>query len=69
MTDLNELVTDLGNINASLVKTSTDLGWMADRYDNNAWLKNQLWELEDDLDKVINRLAELRNIYNFKGGE
>lgn len=69
MKDLKELVTDLGNINAPLVKASTDLDWMADRYDNNVWLKNQLLGLENDLDKIISRLAELRNIYNFKGGE
>ena len=69
MKELKELVTDLGNINASLVKASTDLDWMADHYDNNEWLKNQLLGLENDLDKVINGLNNLKNIYDFKGGE
>lgn len=69
MKELKELVTDLGNINASLVKASTDLDWMADRYYNNVWFKNQLLGLENDLDKIISRLAELKNIYDFKVGE
>ena len=66
---LKELVTDLVNISRPLVKASTDLDWMADRYDKNTWLKNQLLGLENDLDKIISRLAELKNIYDFKGGE
>ena len=69
MTDLKELVTDLGNISQPLVKATMDLDGLADHYDNNEWLKYQLLGLENDLDKIINRLAELRNIYNFKGGK
>lgn len=69
MTELEELITQLVNIKKPLVKASTDLDWMADRYDNNVWLKNQLLGLENDLDKVINGLNNLKNIYDFKGGE
>ena len=69
MKELKELVTDLGNINASLVKATMDLDGLADHYDNNEWLKNQLLGLENDLDKVINGLNNLKNIYDFKGGE
>lgn len=69
MKQLKELVTDLGNINASLVKASADLDWMTDQYYNNVWLKNQLLGLENDLDNVINKLNDLKNIYDFKGGE
>ena len=46
-----------------------DLDGLADHYDNNEWLKNQLLGLENDLDKVINKLNDLKNIYDFKGGE
>ena len=69
MKQLKELVTDLGNISASLVKASVDLNWMTDQYYNNVWLKNQLLGLENDLDNVINKLNDLKNIYDFKGGE
>ena len=69
MTDLKELVTDLVNISRPLVKATMDLDGLADHYDNNEWLKNQLLGLENDLDKVINGLNNLKNIYDFKGGE
>ena len=69
MTDLKELVTDLVNISRPLVKATMDLDNLADHYDNNEWLKNQLLGLENDLDKVINKLNDLKNIYDFKGGE
>ena len=69
MTDLKELVTDLVNISRPLVKATMDLDGLADHYDNNEWLKNQLLGLENDLDKVINKLNDLKNIYDFKGGE
>ena len=69
MTDLKELVTDLVNISKPLVKATMDLDGLADHYDKNVWLKNQLLGLENDLDKVINKLNDLKNIYDFKGGE
>ena len=69
MTELKELVTDLSNISQPLVKATMDLDGLADHYDKNTWLSNQLLGLENDLDKVINALNNLRNIYNFKGGE
>ena len=69
MTDLKELVTDLVNISKPLVKATMDLDGLADHYDNNEWLKYQLLGLENDLDKVINKLNDLKNIYDFKGGE
>ena len=69
MTDLKELVTDLVNISKPLVKATMDLDGLADHYDNNVCLKNQLLGLENDLDKVINKLNDLKNIYDFKGGE
>ena len=69
MTDLKELVTDLVNISKPLVKATMDLDGLADHYDNKEWLKNQLLGLENDLDKVINKLNDLKNIYDFKGGE
>ena len=69
MTDLKELVTDLVNISKPLVKATMDLDGLADHYDNNVWLSNQLLGLENDLDKVINKLNDLKNIYDFKGGE
>ena len=69
MTDLKELVADLINISRPLVKATMDLDGLADHYDNNEWLKNQLLGLENDLDKVINKLNDLKNIYDFKGGE
>ena len=69
MTDLKELVADLININASLVKATIDVDNLADHYDNNEWLKYQLLGLENDLDKVSNGLNSLKNIYDFKGGE
>ena len=69
MTDLKELVADLVNISRPLVKATMDLDGLADHYDNNEWLKNQLLGLENDLDKVINGLNNLKNIYDFKGGE
>ena len=69
MKELKELATALGNINQTLVKATIDLDGLADRYDNNIWLKNQLLGLENDLDKVINKLNDLKNIYDFKGGE
>lgn len=69
MKELKELVADLININASLVKTSMNIDGLADHYDTNTWLKNRLLELGDDLDKVISRLAELKKIYDFEGGE
>ena len=46
-----------------------DLDGLADHYDNNVWLSNQLLGIVNDLDKVINALNNLRNIYDFKGGE
>ena len=69
MTDLKELVTDLVNISRPLVKATMDLDGLADHYDKNTWLSNQLLGLENDLDKVINGLNNLKNIYDFKGGE
>ena len=69
MTDLKELVADLVNISRPRVKARMDLDGLADHYDNNEWLKNQLLGLENDLDKVINGLNNLKNIYDFKGGE
>ena len=69
MKELKELVTDLINISRPLVKATMDLDGLADHYDNNEWLKNQLLGLENDLDKVINKLNDLKNIYDFKGGE
>ena len=69
MTDLKELVTDLVNISQPLVKATMDLDGLADHYDKNTWLSNQLLGLENDLDKVINGLNNLKNIYDFKGGE
>ena len=69
MKELKELVTDLGNISQPLVKATMDLDGLADHYDNNEWLSNQLLGIVNDLDKVINALNNLRNIYNFKGGE
>lgn len=69
MKELKELVADLVNISRPLVKATMDLDGLADHYDNNEWLKNQLLGLENDLDKVINALNNLRNIYDFKGGE
>ena len=69
MKELKELVTDLGNINQPLVKATMDLDNLADHYDKNTWLSNQLLGLENDLDKVINKLNDLKNIYDFKGGE
>ena len=69
MKELKELVADLVNISRPLVKATMDLDGLADHYDNNEWLKNQLLGLENDLDKIISRLAELKNIYDFKGGE
>lgn len=69
MKELKELVTDLSNISQPLVKATMDLDGLADHYDNNEWLKNQLLGLENDLDKVINGLNNLKNIYDFKGGE
>ena len=69
MKELKELVTDLGNINQPLVKATMDLDGLADHYDNNEWLSNQLLGIVNDLDKVINALNNLRNIYDFKGGE
>ena len=69
MTDLKELVADLINISQPLVKATMDLDNLADHYDNNEWLKYQLLGLENDLDKVINKLNDLKNIYDFKGGE
>ena len=68
MKELKELVTDLGNINQPLVKATMDLDGLADHYDNNEWLSNQLLGIVNDLDKVINALNNLRNIYDFKGG-
>ena len=53
MKELKELVTDLGNINASLVKASTDLDWMADRYDNNEWLKTNCWDLRTTSTRLL----------------
>ena len=69
MTDLKELVADLINISQPLVKATMDLDNLADHYGNNEWLKYQLLGLENDLDKVINKLNDLKNIYDFKGGE
>ena len=69
MKELKELVTDLVNISRPLVKATMDLDGLADHYDNNEWLSNQLLGIVNDLDKVINALNNLRNIYNFKGGE
>ena len=69
MTDLKELVADLINISQPLVKATMDLDNLADHYDKNTWLSNQLLGLENDLDKVINKLNDLKNIYDFKGGE
>ena len=69
MTDLKELVADLINISQPLVKATMDLDGLADHYDNNEWLSNQLLGIVNDLDKVINALNNLRNIYDFKGGE
>ena len=69
MTELKELVTDLSNISQPLVKATMDLDGLADHYDNNEWLSNQLLGIVNDLDKVINALNNLRNIYDFKGGE
>ena len=69
MTDLKELVADLVNISRPLVKATMDLDGLADHYDNNEWLSNQLLGIVNDLDKVINALNNLRNIYDFKGGE
>ena len=69
MTDLKELVADLVNISRPLVKATMDLDGLADHYDNKKQLKNQLLGLENDLDKVINGLNNLKNIYDFKGGE
>ena len=69
MKELKELVTDLSNINQPLVKATMDLDGLADHYDNNEWLSNQLLGIVNDLDKVINALNNLRNIYDFKGGE
>ena len=69
MTDLKELVADLINISRPLVKATMDLDGLADHYDNNEWLSNQLLGIVNDLDKVINALNNLRNIYDFKGGE
>ena len=69
MKELKELVTDLSNISQPLVKATMDLDGLADHYDNNEWLSNQLLGIVNDLDKVINALNNLRNIYNFKGGE
>ena len=69
MTELKELVTVLSNISQPLVKATMDLDGLADHYDNNEWLSNQLLGIVNDLDKVINALNNLRNIYDFKGGE
>ena len=69
MKELKELVADLINISKPLVKATMDLDGLADHYDNNERLKNQLLGLENDLDKVINGLNNLKNIYDFKGGE
>ena len=69
MKESKELVTDLGNINQPLVKATMDLDGLADHYDNNEWLSNQLLGIVNDLDKVINKLNDLKNIYDFKGGE
>ena len=69
MKELKELVTDLINISQPLVKATMDLDNLADHYDKNTWLSNQLLGLENDLDKVINKLNDLKNIYDFKGGE
>lgn len=69
MKELKELVTDLSNISQPLVKATMDLDGLADHYDNNEWLSNQLLGIVNDLDKVINALNNLRNIYDFKGGE
>ena len=69
MKELKELVADLINISQPLVKATMDLDGLADHYDNNEWLSNQLLGIVNDLDKVINALNNLRNIYNFKGGE
>ena len=69
MKELKELVADLINISQPLVKATMDLDNLADHYDNNEWLKYQLLGLENDLDKVINGLINLKNIYDFKGGE
>ena len=69
MTDLKELVTDLINISSPIVKATMDLDGLADHYDNNEWLSNQLLGIVNDLDKVINALNNLRNIYDFKGVE
>ena len=69
MKELKKLVTDLSNIDQLIVNASIDLDGLAEHYDNNTWLKDQLSELGNDLDKVIIRLGNLRNIYNFKGGE
>ena len=69
MKELKELVADLINICSPLVKATMDLDGLADHYDKNTWLSNQLLGLENDLDKVINGLNNLKNIYDFKGGE
>lgn len=69
MIDLKELVADLINISSPIVKATMDLDNLADHYDKNTWLSNQLLGLENDLDKVINGLNNLKNIYDFKGGE
>ena len=69
MKELKELVADWVNISRPLVKATMDLDGLADHYDKNTWLSNQLLGLENDLDKVINKLNDLKNIYDFKGGE
>ena len=69
MKELKELVADLINISSPIVKATMDLDNLADHYDNNEWLSNQLLGIVNDLDKVINALNNLRNIYDFKGGE
>ena len=66
MTELEELITQLVNIKEPLVKASTDLYGLADRYDYNTWLKSQLFGIKIDLNKVINRLNELMKIYDFR---
>ena len=69
MTDLKELVTDLGNIIQSVEKAEMDLDALAAHYDQNAWLVCKLVEIERDLHHIVGKLGQLKTIYDFKGWE
>ena len=69
MTDLKELVTDLGNIIQPVEKAEMDLDALASHYDQNAWLVCKLVEIEQDLHHIVGKLGQLKTIYDFKGGE